>query len=58
MELLIRWRCPRCRTAGAQCPECHGLGHVEQWIPIAMLNSLQPTHWIIMARRHFDPDRE
>ena len=54
MEILVRWKCPRCQVLGGMCPECSGTGYAERWIPMDMLKEL-PVGWIILARRFQDP---
>jgi hypothetical protein len=57
MEVLVRWKCPECRSNDPGCGQCRGAGYLERWMPMDMLKSLPTSSWIIVGRRASAPLR-
>jgi hypothetical protein len=52
MELLLRWRCERCRGTLKPCLSCESRGYIDQWLPYELVQGLKPVTWVILDRRN------
>jgi hypothetical protein len=55
MELLLRWRCERCRGTLIPCLSCESRGYIDRWLPYELVQGLKPVTWVIMGRRNPKP---
>ena len=51
MEILLRLKCHHEPTSDRLCSECHGMGYIERWLPMDLLNTLPNANWVIVGRR-------
>ena len=51
MELLLRWRCERCRGTWTPCLDCGSRGYIDRWLPYELVHQLKSVT-VIMDRRN------